>query len=173
MDGADVTIRKVQSAAVGLGMIALLLMATFAHGATGPFAGLPGAWAGPGAVTLADGTRETIRCRASYGVDGGGATLKVDLRCASDSFRFELQGSAAHANGEVSGFWNEQTRRLGGTLAGKAQGGMIEVRIEGPFAAILQISTQADRQAISIQSPGGAVSEVAMSLSRANKMASR
>lgn len=172
MDDAQLTIRKLQTAAVGLGLMMLLCLATFAHGAAvSPFAGLSGAWAGPGNITLADGSKENIRCRANYGVDGGGMNLKVDLRCSSDSFKFELQGSASHSNGEVAGFWNEQTKRVGGTLTGKASGDTIEVRIEGPFAAILEISTRADRQAISIQSPGSKVSEVAMALNRANKVA--
>ncbi len=172
MEGTEVSIRKLQTAAVGLGLMALLFMASFAHGASGPFAGLSGSWAGPGSITLADGTKENIRCRANYGVDGGGTNLKVELRCSSDSFKFELQSSASHANGEVSGFWNETTKRVGGTLAGTAKGDTIEVRIEGPFAAILEINTRDDRQAISIQSPGSKVSAVAMSLSRANRQAS-
>ena len=96
--------------------MALLVVASIAHGAAvGPFAGLSGAWAGPGTVTLAGGTQENIRCRANYNVDGSGANLKLDLRCSSDSFKFELQSTVSHNNGEVSGFWNEATNRVGGT----------------------------------------------------------
>jgi len=172
MEDAQLTIRKLQTAAIGFGLMALFCMATFAHGAdNGPFTGLSGAWSGPGTITLASGIKENIRCRANYGVDGAGANLKVDLRCSSDSFKLELQSSAAHTNGEVAGFWNEQTKRVGGTLTGKASGDTIEVRIEGPFAAILEISTRADQQAISIVSPGSKVSEVTVSLSRAGKVA--
>ena len=72
--------------------------------------------------------------------------LKLDLRCSSDSFKFELQSSVSHNNGEVSGFWNELTNRVGGTVAGKAAGDRIEVRVEGPIAAMLDISTRADQQ---------------------------
>lgn len=171
MDEAKVTIRKLQTAAIGLGMMTVLVMATFAHGSTSPFAGLSGAWAGPGTITLESGAKENIRCRANYAVDGGGATLKLDLRCASEGFKFELQSSVSHSNGEVAGFWNELTHRVGGTVAGKASPEKIEVRVEGPIAAMLDISTRADQQTVAIQSPGSKMSEVAISLSRAGKVA--
>ena len=75
-----------------------------------------------------------------------------------------MQSSVSH-NGEVSGFWNELTHRVGGTVP--ASGGeQIEVRVEG-HAAMLDISTRADQQTVAIQSPGSKMSEVAISLSRA------
>ena len=118
MNGASVTTRKLQSAVIGLGLVAVLFMATFAHGADSPFFGLSGAWTGPGTVTLNNGAKENIRCRANYSVDGSGTNLKLDLRCASEGFKFELQSSVSHNNGEVSGFWNELINRVGGTIAG-------------------------------------------------------
>jgi hypothetical protein len=169
MNGASVTTRKLQSAVIGLGLVAVLFMATFAHGSNSPFIGLSGAWTGPGTVTLNSGVKENIRCRANYSVDGSGTNLKLDLRCASEGFKFELQSSVSHNNGEVSGFWNELTNRVGGTIAGKAAGEQIEVRVEGAFAAMLDISTRADQQMVAIQSPGNKMSEVAISLSRVNK----
>ncbi len=47
MDGASVTTRKLQSAVIGLGLVAVLFVASFAHGSNSPFTGLSGAWAGP------------------------------------------------------------------------------------------------------------------------------
>ena len=164
-----VTKRQPQSILAAVAVV--LLAVSGAQSANSPFAGLSGSWAGPGSITLASGEKENIRCRANYNVDGGGVNLKLELRCSSDSFKFELQSSVSHSNGEVSGFWNELTNRVGGTIAGKAQGDLIEVRLEGSFAAMLEINTRADQQAVSIQSPGSKVSEVAMSLSRANKQA--
>jgi hypothetical protein len=152
---------------IGLGLVAVLLMASFAHGSNSPFTGLSGAWASPGTVTLDNGVKEGIRCRANYNVDGRGVNLKLDLRCSGDSFKFELQSSVSHNNGEVSGFWNELTHRVGGTVAGKAAGEQIEVRVEGPIAAMLDISTRANQQTVATQSPGSKMSEVAISLSRA------
>ena len=155
----------------GIVLATLLVMASMAHGASSPFAGLSGSWAGPGTITLAGGTKESIRCRASYSVDDSGVNLKLDLRCSSDSFKFELQSSVSHNNGEVAGFWNELTSRVGGTVAGKAASDRIEVIVEGPIAAVLEISTRADQQSVSIQSPGSKMSEVSISLSRASKQA--
>jgi hypothetical protein len=169
MNGESVTTRKLQSAVIGLGLVAVLFVATFAHGSSSPFTGLSGAWAGPGTVTLDSGAKESIRCRANYSVDGSGLNLKLDLRCASESYKFELQSSVAHNNGEVHGFWDELTHRVGGTVTGKATGEQIEVRVEGPIAAMLDISTRADQQTVAIQSPGSKMSEVAISLSRVNK----
>ena len=171
MNAAKLTSRKVQSMLAMCAMVSLLVMATFAHGSGSPFAGLSGSWAGPGTITLAGGTKESIRCRANYQVDGSGANLKLDLRCSSDSFKFELQSSVSHSNGEVAGFWNELTNRVGGTVSGKATGERIEVLVDGPIAAMLEISTRADQQIVSIQSPGSKMSEVAISLNRASKQA--
>jgi hypothetical protein len=171
MNAVKLADRKLQSAAIGLGLVAVLIVATLAHGSASPFASLSGVWAGPGTVTMASGAKEGIRCRANYDVGGGGANLKVDLRCSSDSFKFELQSNVSHNNGEVSGFWNELTNRVGGTVAGKAAGERIEVRVDGPIAALLKISTRADRQSVSIRSPGSKMSEVAISLSRGSNQA--
>lgn len=171
MNTAELTTRKLQSAAAGLGLVALLVLASVAHGAGKPFAALSGAWSGPGTVTLASGAKEAIRCRANYNVDDGGANLRLELRCSSDSYKFELQSNVTHRNGEVSGHWTELTNRVGGTIAGKVHGGRIEVRVDGAISAMLAVSTRADRQLVSIQSPGGPMSAVAISLSRRIKQA--
>ncbi len=168
---AELRRRQLQSMAAGLGLVALLVVASIAHGADNPFAAMSGAWSGPGTVTLENGAKENIRCRASYDVNGSGASLKLDLRCSSDSFKIELQSNVSHRNGELSGFWNEATKRVGGSIAGRAEGERIEAIVDGPIAAMLEISTRADRQSVSIQSPGSKVSEVSITLSRGIKQA--
>lgn len=163
--------RQLQSMAAGLGLVVLLVVASIAHGADNPFAAMSGIWSGPGTVTLENGAKENIRCRTNYDVNGGGASLRLDLRCSSDSFKIELQSSVSHRNGELSGFWNEATKRVGGGIAGRAAGEKIEAIVDGPIAAMLEIRTQADRQSVSIQSPGGKVPEVSIMLSRGIKHA--
>lgn len=153
--------RALQSAAV-----ALSLLSTAAAAQASPFSNLNGAWSGPGVITLASGAKENIRCRATYNVDRSGINLNLALRCASESYKFELQSSVSHVNGAVSGFWNEKTYGVGGTIAGNGKPGRIDVRAEGPFSALLAMSTRADRQSISISSPGSPLSEVAISMSR-------
>jgi hypothetical protein len=116
---------------------------------------------------MASGTKERIRCRARYDVDRSGANLDLTLRCASDSFNFELQSNVAHSNGSVSGTWAELTRRVGGNIDGSARGNRIQVRVSGVLSAMLAVSTNANKQSISIEAPGAEMSSVAISLSRA------
>jgi hypothetical protein len=148
---------------------AFIVLASVVHGysgSRGPFADLAGSWSGPGTVTLAEGAKENIRCRASYEVAGGGSNLAIKLRCSSDSFRIDLLSTVSHANGAIEGRWSEATNRIGGGVSGKASGDRVQAIIDGPFAAMLEISTRADRQSVSIQSPGGKVSKVSILLSR-------
>jgi len=152
---------------------AVLFAASFtaspSHAQAGPFAGLAGTWSGGGAVTLDDGSKERIRCRARYDVDGGGSSLGLMLRCASDSYNFELQSNATHRNGAVSGTWAENTRHVGGNIDGSARGNAINLRVSGVISATLGVSTNANQQSISIQAPGTELQSVAISLSRGAK----
>jgi hypothetical protein len=153
---------------------AIIVMASVAHGYSGdrgPFGGLAGTWSGPGTVTLADGAKENIRCRAGYDIGGSGSSLTLELRCSSDSFRFELESSVAHANGAVAGHWNERSHRLGGTVSGTIDGDRLEAIVEGPLSAMLEISTRGGRQTVSIQSPGSKITEVTIQLSRGIRQA--
>src|ERR1700751_3261258 len=61
------------------------------HAQSGPFAGMAGNWAGGGTVTLDDGSRERLRCRASYQVSG--ASMNMTLTCASDAYKFQLSAN--------------------------------------------------------------------------------
>ncbi len=145
--------------------VLLIPQAAAAQGAS-PFAHLNGSWSGPGVITMSSGTKESIRCRARYEVDGAGNTLTLAIRCAGDAYKFELQSTAQHVNGAVSGHWNELTNRVGGTLSGNGTPGRIRIRAEGPFSAQLAVNTRADKQSVTISSPGSPLSEVSISLSR-------
>ena len=79
--------RAIKLAGVGA---ALMLSVSAGNAQSGPFAGFDGSWSGNGTVTLSDGTTERIRCRADYKVNGNGLGLKQNLRCASDSYKFDL-----------------------------------------------------------------------------------
>ncbi len=61
-----------------------------------PFTAMSGSWSGSGTITTSNGNKERIRCRAKYDVDGAGSNLDLTLRCASDSYNFELQSNVAH-----------------------------------------------------------------------------
>lgn len=136
---------------------------------SGPFAALAGNWAGSGLITLSSGTKERLRCRANYNPGQDGNALALALRCASDSYKFELRGNAAHRDGGISGNWMEATRNAAGQIIGRVVGSLIQARAEGQtFAALLSMNTQGNRQSISITSPGSELADVTISLTRRN-----
>lgn len=139
--------------AAGVG--AMLMSATVAARAeSGPFAGFDGSWNGSGTVSLSDGSNEPIRCRATYRVAGGTA-LHQTLRCASDSYTFELSSDVTSQGDEVTGRWSEASRNIHGNLQGRAGGGEIEVFVEAAgFAANLTLTTRGNKQSVSISSKG-------------------
>src|SRR5574340_819257 len=116
--GDDMMILLVQRVSlVGIAAAAFLAAVTAAY-AAGPFTGLNGVWNGGGTIALQNGSRERIRCRATYAVGGDGTTLQQSLRCASDSYNFELRSDVRSEGEEIIGSWNEITRGVIGNLTG-------------------------------------------------------
>jgi hypothetical protein len=135
--------------------------------AGGPFASLAGNWSGTGTITMKDGGRERIRCRGNYVVQSAGNHLQQDLRCASDSYKFEMSTNVTQTSGQLVGNWSENTRHVAGRVSGRANNTTIQARAEGDtFTALLAVSTHGDRQSVSIQSPGSEVTEVSITLTR-------
>jgi hypothetical protein len=146
-------IRRLVIAAGLTAGLALSAPAGFAQSA--PFAGFAGNWSGKGTITLSDGAKENLRCKASYRVDRTGRTMNQSLRCASDSYRFDLSSDVVSHGSEITGQWSEASRDLFGSLRGRAAGGEIEVFVQAAgFAANLTIRTQGNRQSVRITSKG-------------------
>jgi hypothetical protein len=123
-----------------------------AQRAGGPFERLMGHWAGSGTIDLSDGKREPIRCRAAYDVLAERRNLQINIRCASDSYNFNLFSSAALAGNSVSGTWSESTHGVGGTISGTAAGDRIQVHAESiGFSANLSLITHGGRQSVLIR----------------------
>lgn len=138
-----------------------------ASAAEGPFAGLAGSWSGAGTVSLSDGGRERIRCRATYTVGDGGSSLQQSLRCASDSYHFDLRSNVTVEGGSLSGSWSESTRNLNGRVSGRSRGNQIDALVEAAgFSATITIVTHDGRQSVSIRSLSHEFSGAAISLSR-------
>lgn len=131
----------------------------------GPFAELTGTWVGSGAVTLSNGGRERIRCRASYTVGGNGYSLRQALNCASDSYRFSLRGDMrVQDGGDLVGSWSDASRSAAGSITGRVRNGNINGMIQGTgFAAQVSVRTKGDRQQVSLSSQGD-VRDVSISL---------
>jgi hypothetical protein len=139
--------------AAGIGAV-LMLSVSASQAQSGPFAGFDGSWNGSGTVTMSDGSSERIRCRATYRVDGGNA-LAQTLRCASDSYKFDLSSNVTSQGNNVSGRWSEASRGIEGQLNGRAGGGQIDVFVEAAgFAANITLTTRGNKQSVSINSKG-------------------
>lgn len=117
-----------------------------------PFKRLAGQWSGSGTIDLTDGRREPIRCRASYDVLSDQRNLQLNIRCASDSYNFDLRASAIYSAGSVSGTWSELTRLVAGTISGRADGDHIQVVAKAAsFSASLSLATHGARQSVVIR----------------------
>ena len=139
-------------------------------GASGPFDALAGLWSGNGVVQTSDGLHERVRCKATYVAENAGHIVKLDLRCASDAYKFELSSNIMHTGDSLSGNWFESTHRVGGNISGRNTGSEINARAEGDtFTALLTVKTNGHRQAFLMQSPGAKVSQVSINLSQAPK----
>jgi hypothetical protein len=148
-------------------VVALLLAPLPSRAQQTPFAGLSGGWSGGGFLRLDNGQRERLRCRANYHVEENGTRLQQNLRCASDSYRFDINSDLAAENGALTGSWSEANRNVSGSVSGRVNGGQIQARIDGAgFSANSVVTTRGNRQSVIIQSPGHEVSEVSVSLTK-------
>jgi hypothetical protein len=93
--------------------------------------------------------------------------MQQHLRCASDSYRFDLSSDVRAQGGQVSGTWSESSRRVQGVLFGQAQPGRISVNVTGPaFVANLSLTTHGDRQSVTINSAGAQAAGASITLHR-------
>jgi len=158
--------RSARAASVATALL-LSLAPSLAAAQSAPFAGIAGVWAGTGAISLAGGSQERIKCRATYAVGDNGSGLQQTLRCASDSYKFELSSNVRSDGGRISGTWSEATRGVSGEVQGRAQGGLFQVVVSSPaFTADLVLTTRGNSQTVKITSQGTEFSGVTITLSR-------
>lgn len=154
----------------GLVTMALAVAATPApaqYAMMSPFRAMAGTWSGGGTLSMANGERESLRCRANYNPGAGGEELRLNLRCASASYNFDLTSDVQDRGGAISGQWTEASRNASGTLSGRAAGDHIEATARGQnFAANLSLTTRGNRQSVSIRPEGSDVRDVTLALNR-------
>ena len=132
-----------------------------------PFVAMAGTWSGGGVLNTWDGQQERLRCRATYDVAGAGEQLRLNLTCASESYKFDLASEVEYRGGAISGAWTEASRNASGTLSGRAAGDHIEAAARGDsFSANLSLTTRGGRQTVSIQPQGTNITSVSLALSR-------
>lgn len=116
----------------------------------GPYAGMAGNWSGGGTVTLDDGSKERLRCRASYQVAGPNMTMS--LTCASDAYKFNLGAQVADQAGQVTGTWTESSRNISGVLQGRGGGGNFQVTAStAGFNANISLRTAGNKQTVTMR----------------------
>ena len=151
----------------GLLLAALCLPTAATEAAFTPFIPLAGTWSGGGVLQTSDGNQQQLRCRAAYDVDRSGVQLRLNLRCASDSYNFDLASDVAYQGGEISGSWSEANQNASGSISGRAAGGRIEAFARGQnFSAGLSLTTRGNRQFVSIRPEGTSVTEVSLAMDR-------
>lgn len=132
-----------------------------------PFVAMAGTWSGGGVLQTSDGQQEQLRCRAAYDVAGSGEQLRLNLRCASASYNFDLASEVEYRGGAISGSWSEASRNASGTISGRAVGDHVEAAARGDsFSANLSLTTRGGRQTVSIQPQGTNVTSVSLALNR-------
>jgi hypothetical protein len=158
---------------IGVALSLTLSLLPFAGGAQDrgegrrPFGPLAGSWSGGGTLTTSSGTRERLRCRAQYSVGQGGRSLQLGIRCAGDSYRFDLASSVIARRGRIFGRWSESSRNVSGTVSGTASGDRIRALARGDtFSAGLALTTRGNRQSVTITPQGAAITSVHLSLLR-------
>jgi hypothetical protein len=131
------------------------------------FERMSGQWAGEGAIRTSGGGAERIRCRATYRAHNSGGSLRQEMLCASDSYKFQVTSDLIKSAETISGQWVEMTRNVSGNIVGQVSGDLIQARVQGAaFAASFAVSTIGDRQAVTIAPQGIDVIEVAITMSR-------
>ncbi len=170
MSGATHVFTRIFAAGAVFGSLLFgsLALAPSAAQAQGAFAGFEGRWSGTGTITLASGNKERIRCRAIYAVTEAGRILTLDLRCASDSYKIELNTNLVNRGGNINGTFSETTRGVNGSVSGHTNGSsLINAVASSPnFTASFSVNTRGNSQAVSIRSPGSELSEVTITLRR-------
>jgi len=156
------------SAAAVAGLLLLSVGSGGARSEPGPFSALSGSWSGGGMIKKSNGASERIRCRSAMET-AGGSNLSLRLRCASDSYNFDLTANIAYQGGTLSGSWQEATRSLIGGISGHstAEGRQVQAVAQAPgVTSNITLTTRGNHQSVLIVTPGAEVPEITVSLER-------
>jgi hypothetical protein len=129
------------------------------------FEPIAGSWSGAGSMKPSDGPSERIRCRVNYVVDSAGQAVKLNLRCASDSYKMDLSANIVQTGTILSGNWFESEYRQGGKISGEHENGVVKAKIESDtITALLTMRTKGNHQLFAMESPGAWISQVSIQL---------
>lgn len=135
--------------------------------AEGPFGGMNGTWRGAAEVKLVSGSSETLKCNAYYTQKSAGSELGLAICCASASSRIDLRAQLLHADGKVSGRWEERTYNAAGDVTGQVGDGKLNLSIDGGgFKGSMAVRTNGGSQTVLIRTEGISLQGVNINLSR-------
>ncbi len=143
------------------------LAAAPAGAADNPFTQLVGQWTGKGTVTYASGTKERLSCRVRYDQNASDTILQT-LRCASDSYKFQINAFYRNTEGKLNGHWEELTLQVSGSISGSvSDSGKITGDLHGPgFQASVLVDTKGNEQTVSIAAENQDIRSVSVSVKR-------
>jgi len=138
-----------------------------ANAGSGTLSRLAGSWSGGGTVMMADGQVERIRCRAEADVTDRGDSMRQHLRCASDSYNFDIQDQVTARGGEITGNWDETTHNLNGQISGTASPERVQARVDGgSFSADVVMVPRGNSLRVTLDPQGSDVRQVEVMLRR-------
>jgi hypothetical protein len=132
--------------------LALRLAAPAAAVGVSPLEGLAGRWVGEGRLGAKGNSTEQVKCRVNYVYTKESDELKQSIRCASAGGNVEVQSSVSHADGKLTGTWQELVRNWSGDLTGVVTPRGFKVQVRGEsLAANMDIIVIGKRQVVEIQ----------------------
>jgi hypothetical protein len=136
----------------------------------GAFAALSGVWTGGGILSLENGTKERMRCRAQYVVADNGTHLTQSLRCDGDNYHFHVNAFVTDKGGSLSGNWTEETRNASGTVSGRSSGSTLSINVSagGAFSAHMTVATSGSGQSVDIKVKGADITDVSVKMGKAH-----
>lgn len=135
--------------------------------AAGPFSSFEGNWTGSGTVSVTNGSKERLRCRAHYNVTSGGNAMTQNLTCASDSYKFNVISNVVANGGSISGDWTETSRNASGHITGRITPTQISAFVQGVgFTASIGIAARGGRQSVTMSPTGTDIKNVSVTMSR-------
>ena len=127
---------------------------------------LEGRWSGVGTIALDGGGTERLKCQAVYKNEADGHVAQR-LTCVGASYRIDGGADLIFESGRLSGTWSERSYSVGGGLAGRAEGGHMTFKLDGPtFSGAVSIEVQRCRQSIAVSLSGTIISRIDVGLRR-------
>jgi len=149
------------------GLLLTAILAAAPARAEQNFENVAGSWSGGGLMKPSDGPRERVRCKVDYVVKNAGQSVKMNVRCASDAYKMDLNANIDESGTTLSGNWFESQYRQGGNVSGQNVNGVIEAKVESDtITALLTVQTKGNRQTFVMDSPGAWISHVSIDLVR-------